>query len=89
MVTYNQYILIFYFQIIGMLKAGQKKEIIITFTPIEAKVIITSAVFKFQENESIIKKVLKISGIGKFPFVCLNLDKLDFELLTVGKSLEK
>lgn len=30
-----------------MLRAGHKKEITITFSPIEAKVIVSTAVFKF------------------------------------------
>lgn len=30
-----------------------------------------------------------MSGIGKFPFVNLNNEKLDFEQLTVGKSDSK
>ena len=72
-----------------MLKAGSKKEIKITFCPVEAKVIIASAVFKFIEGEHTGQRVLKMSGIGKFPFVTINHEKLDFESLTVGKEAHK
>jgi hypothetical protein len=30
-----------------------------------------------------------MSGIGKFPFVSINHERLDFEQLTVGKELSK
>ena len=61
----------------------------VTFSPVEAKVVVSTAVFKFQEGVKRASKVLKMSGIGKFPFVSLNHEKLDFESLTVGKSLAK
>lgn len=35
------------------------------------------------------QRVLKMSGIGKFPFVSINHERLDFEQLTVGKELSK
>lgn len=62
-----------------MLRGGHKKEISIVFAPKEAKVVVCTAVFKFQEGEKTTQKVLKISGIGKFPFVNLSTEKLDFE----------
>jgi|APCry1669189000_1035189.scaffolds.fasta_scaffold170040_1 hypothetical protein len=30
-----------------------------------------------------------MSGIGKFPFITVNHEKLDFESLTVGKVIQK
>ena len=30
-----------------------------------------------------------MSGIGKFPFITVNHEKLDFESLTVGKLTQK
>jgi len=39
------------YQNIGMLRAGHKQEIKIHFKPLEAKVILSTAVFKFQEGE--------------------------------------
>lgn len=58
----------------------------ITFTPTEANVTITSAVFNFQEGNRSVKRVLKMSGIGKYPFIEISTDKIDFETLTVGKT---
>jgi len=72
-----------------MLRAGHKQEIKIHFKPLEAKVVLSTAVFKFQEGDKTAQKVLKMSGIGKFPYVNLSHEKLDFESLTVGKTLTK
>lgn len=69
-----------------MMKGGSKQEITVTFAPTEAKVTITSAVFTFQEGSRSAKKVLKMSGIGKYPFVEISTDKIDFESLTVGTT---
>lgn len=69
-----------------MMKSGAKQEITISFAPTEAKVTITSAVFTFQEGNRSAKKVLKMSGIGKYPFVEISTDKIDFESLTVGQT---
>jgi hypothetical protein len=63
----------------GMIKAGHKEEITVCFKPTEAKVIISTAVFKFQEGNKTASKVLKMSGIGKFPFVEATTDKINFE----------
>ena len=72
-----------------MLKAGAKQEIKVTFMPDEAKVTVSTAVFNFSEGNNTLQRVLKMSGIGKFPFVSLNHERLDFEQLTVGKDLSK
>jgi hypothetical protein len=72
-----------------MLRSGHKKEITITFSPLEAKVIVSTAVFKLSEGEKTASKVLKMSGIGKFPFMNLTNEKLNFESLTVGTELTK
>ena len=57
-----------------------------TFTPTEANVTITSAVFTLKEGSKSAKKVLKMSGIGKYPFIEISTDKIDFETLTIGKT---
>lgn len=44
--------------------------------------------FKFSEGEEG-NKVLKISAIGKYPFLTINSEKIDFETLLVGKVVEK
>jgi hypothetical protein len=36
-----------------MLKAGSKKEVTVTFKPEEAKVTVSTAIFKFKEGEKI------------------------------------
>jgi len=71
------------------MRPGGKREISISFKPEEAKVIISTAVFTFTEGDKTCTKVLKMSGIGKYPYVNLSDDKLNFESLTVGKSLSK
>jgi hypothetical protein len=68
------------------LHQGQKKEIKLNFTPEEAKVIVSTAIFRFKDGDKTIQKILKMSGIGKFPFVHIDHDKLNFESMTVGKS---
>lgn len=50
--------------------------------------MIASAVFKFHDGEES-SRVLKISAIGKYPFLTLNQDKIDFETLLVGKVSQK
>ena len=62
------------------------QEFVVKFAPQEAKVTIASAVFKLRENKNEISKVLKLSGIGKFPFITSSVEKIDFESLTVGKT---
>jgi len=41
--------------------------------------VVSTAVFKFSEGDKTDQKVLKISGIGKFPFVNSTEEKLNFE----------
>ena len=50
--------------------------------------MIATVVFKFSEGEEG-SKVLKMSAIGKYPFLTINQEKLDFETLLVGKVAEK
>jgi len=66
----------------------QKQELTITFTPEEAKVIVATVVFKFSGSEDG-TKVLKLSAIGKYPFLTINHEKFDFETLLVGKVVQK
>lgn len=46
--------------------------------------MIASAVFKFTGSEEG-SKVLKLSAIGKYPFLTINQERFDFETLLVGK----
>jgi hypothetical protein len=47
-------------------------------------VIIATAVIKFSGIEEG-SKVLKMSAIGKYPFLAINHERFDFETLLVGK----
>lgn len=50
--------------------------------------MIATVVFKFLEGEEG-TKVLKLSAIGKYPFLTINQEKIDFETLLVGKTVER
>ena len=65
-----------------------QEDITITFQPEEANVVIAPAIVKFSNAEES-TKVLKISAIGKYPFVTINQEKFDFETLLVGKVSSK
>ncbi len=71
-----------------MIAGKQKLDVSIAFTPDEAKVLISTAVFKFSGAEEG-SRVLKMSAIGKYPFLTLNQERFDFETLLVGKVAEK
>lgn len=69
-----------------MIAPKQKKEVIISFHTDEAKVIIATLVVKVQEGASELTKVVKMSAIGKYPFLTLDQLSFDFENLLVGKT---
>jgi hypothetical protein len=46
--------------------------------------LIASVIFKFTGSEEG-TKVLKLSAIGKYPFLTINQERFDFETLLVGK----
>ena len=48
--------------------------------------IIAAIVFKVMEGGSELTKVLKVSALGKYPFVTLDQTSFDFENLLVGKT---
>lgn len=73
---------------LGTLGPKQKTELTFTFTPEEAKVLIATVVFKFSGAEEG-SRVLKLSAIGKYPFLTINHEKFDFETLLVGKVTQK
>lgn len=70
----------------GSLGAKQKQDIEINFNTNEAKVVIASIVFKVMEGGAELSKVLKVSALGKYPFVTLDQTSFDFENLLVGKT---
>ena len=69
-----------------MIAAKQKKEVTVSFSTDEAKVIIATLVVKVQEGGSELTKVVKLSAIGKYPFMTLDQQSFDFENLLVGKT---
>jgi len=60
--------------------------VIIKYTPTEAKVIVSTAILTI-ENEP--PKVIKLSAIGKYPYITANIKKLDFESILVGTKKSK
>jgi hypothetical protein len=64
----------------------QKKEVAISFRTDEAKVIVATIVIKVTEGGNEQQKVLKVSAIGKYPFMTLDQHSFDFENLLVGKT---
>ena len=55
-----------------MIGAKQKKEVTVSFRTDEAKVMIATLVVKVQEGGSELTKVVKLSAIGKYPFMTLD-----------------
>lgn len=79
----------------GTLSPKQKKEVQISFSTTEAKVIIASIVVRVMATGpsagadspvAELSKVLKMSAIGKYPFVTLDNLAFDFENLLIGKT---
>lgn len=57
---------------LGVIAAKQKKEVVVSFRTDEAKVIIATLVVKVFEGTSELTKVIKLSAIGKYPFMTLD-----------------
>jgi hypothetical protein len=51
--------------------------------------VISTVVVNLAAGDATAQRVLKMSGIGKFPFVSISAEKADFESLTVGKEAFK
>lgn len=62
----------FYAVNLGVLGPKQKKEVTVSFRTDEAKVIIATLVVKVHEGASELTKVVKLSAIGKYPFMTLD-----------------
>ena len=50
--------------------------------------VIATAILKLSEGEEG-SRALKLSAVGKYAFVTINQEKIDFESLLVGKVAEK
>ena len=70
----------------GVLPPRSKTSISINFTPLEATAIVSTMVFHIPNEDS---KIIKISAIGKYPFLSLSTSKLDFGTLLVNKQVTK
>jgi len=73
----------------GTLGPKQKKEVKISFKTDSAKVVISTIVIKLAEGGKESTYILKVSAIGKYPFITLDSTSLDFENLLVGKTVSK
>lgn len=75
----------------GVLSAGKKQEVTITFKAEEAKVQVALILLKLQDisNGQELTRSLKVSAIGKYPFITLNTEMIDFEELLIGKVATK
>ena len=69
---FHRDIYLFVVLLIGVLGPKQKKEVAVSFRTDEAKVIIATIVVKVQEGASELTRVLKMSAIGKYPFITLD-----------------
>ena len=58
--------------LLGTLKPKQKQEVAITFMSDEAKVIIATIIVKLAEGATEVTRVIKVSAIGKYPFITLD-----------------
>lgn len=74
-----------------MLQPGKKQEVTITFKAEEAKVQVALIVVKLTEisTNSECTRTLKVSAIGKYPFITLNTDVINFDELLIGKTATK
>jgi len=75
----------------GVLQAGKKQEIMINFKADEAKVMIALILVKLQDvsNGQELTRSLKVSAIGKYPFITVSTEMLDFDELLIGKTATK
>lgn len=73
----------------GSLGPKQKKEIKVTYESQTAKVLITTLLIKLTEGAAEQISVLKLSAIGKYPFITIENTNFDFNSLLVGKTASK
>lgn len=63
----------------------------LTFKADEAKVQVALLIVKLSEvnGGQELTRSLKVSAIGKYPFITINQEFIDFEELLIGKTLQK
>jgi hypothetical protein len=67
----------------GTIEPKSKVIITVQWTPKEAIVLVSTAILNIANEDPF---PLKISGIGKYPYLDLSAKKLDFETLLVSKK---
>lgn len=70
----------------GVIAPRSSQDIAITFRPREAVVVIANSVLYVADEPP---RVIKLSAIGKYPYINLSIPKLDFEYLLIGKKTTK
>ena len=77
--------------VLGVLSPNKKQEITLTFKTEEAKVLVTLFVVKLTDisNGQELTRTLKVSAIGKYPFITLSHESIDFKSLLIGKTDSK
>eukprot|EP00240_Pyramimonas_obovata_P016412 CAMPEP_0118939228 /NCGR_PEP_ID=MMETSP1169-20130426/28321_1 /TAXON_ID=36882 /ORGANISM="Pyramimonas obovata, Strain CCMP722" /LENGTH=266 /DNA_ID=CAMNT_0006883433 /DNA_START=179 /DNA_END=975 /DNA_ORIENTATION=+ len=71
----------------GCIKPGETHSITARFEPVDASVFVATAVCEMQGEGEIAS--VKISGIGKYPYISVEESKIDFGNVLVGKIVEK
>jgi hypothetical protein len=77
--------------VLGILQPNKKQEVTLTFKTEEAKVLVTLFVVKLTDisNGQELTRTLKVSAIGKYPFITLSHESIDFKSLLIGKTESK
>jgi len=66
-----------------------RHEIIVEYRPHEAEVPVATVILYLGNEEEKNMKILKVSGIAKYPFITIDHPKLEFGDLLVGTSKEQ
>mgnify|MGYP003880634599 FL=1 len=70
----------------GWLPPKGRVNVSLSYQPQDATVLVATTVLQVTGEPD---RVIKISAIGKYPFIVINTMKLDFETLLVGKQMTK
>jgi hypothetical protein len=67
----------------GTIPVHGRREVTISYAPEKCEVVIATLIVTINEEQD---KVVKISAISKYPFLCISDTTVDFKELLVGKS---
>ena len=70
----------------GTISSRRYENLQISFSPAQAEVIVSTIVIRMSNGD---EEVIKVSGIGKFPFLTISNTKVNFDSLMVGKRKVK